>query len=294
MAERLRRSAGEIRYGDERRPLSLSVGVASFRAGRGDRLRALEDYRALVDTGALAHSDLRQAVAMIAAVAGADPAAQTSAAPERCDLLDSLVGRPSWRSEPAAVRMEDLRQLAASTHVCPPAERPARLQALVARFADLPAERPENGTPPENPPLWYGLGIWCVLSAYWVAPWINVSREVQPPPWYYGLAVAVYAFGVFFHFASDMQKHAHIQARTGTLLQTGLWARCRNPNYFGELLIYSGFCMLAMHWAPFVVLGGIVCGMWIPNMIRKDRSLSRYPEFAAWRKRSGLFVPYLL
>ena len=131
---------------------------ARFRAGRGDRLRALEDYRALVDTGALALSDLRQAVAMIAAVAGADPAAQTSAAPERCDLLDSLVGRPSWRSEPAAVRMEDLRQLAASTHVCPPAERPARLQALVARFADLPAERPENGTPPENPPLWYGLG----------------------------------------------------------------------------------------------------------------------------------------
>ena len=143
-------------------------------------------------------------------------------------------------------------------------------------------------------PLWYGLGIWGVLSAYWVTPWLIVTRNVQPPVWFLGLAVAIYAFGVFFHFASDMQKHATMTLRPGTLLTEGLWARCRNPNYFGELLIYSGFCMLAMHWAPFVVLGGIIGGMWIPNMIRKDRSLSRYPEFAAWKKRSGLIIPFVL
>lgn len=143
-------------------------------------------------------------------------------------------------------------------------------------------------------PLWYGLGIWGTLSLYWVAPWIIVSQEVTAPAWYMALAVSIYAFGVLFHFASDMQKHAHLTHRPGVLMTDGLWSRCRNPNYFGELLIYSGFCMLAMHWAPFVVLGGIVAGMWIPNMIRKDRSLSRYPEFAEWKKRSKLVIPFVI
>ncbi len=157
------------------------------------------------------------------------------------------------------------------------------LKSLV--FGDKTWEKPT--------PLWYGLGIWFVLTLYWVAPWIIVSRDVQAPPWYLALAVAIYSFGVFFHFTADMQKHAAMKLDPGTLMTDGLWARCRNPNYFGELLIYAGFCMLAMHWAPFVVLGSIVAGMWIPNMIRKDRSLARYPEFAEWKKRSRLFIPFL-
>jgi hypothetical protein len=49
-----------------------------------------------------------------------------------------------------------------------------------------------------------------------------------------------------------------------------------------------------MHWAPMAVAGIAVFGMWLPNMIKKDRSLSRYPEFAAWQRRSCLIVPRVL
>ena len=75
------------------------------------------------------------------------------------------------------------------------------------------------------------------------------------------------------------------------LITGGLWSRIRNPNYLGELLIYGGFSALAMHWAPFVVLALFVGIVWIPNMLKKDKSLSRYPEFAEWKKRSWLFIP---
>lgn len=140
----------------------------------------------------------------------------------------------------------------------------------------------------------YGLYIWSGLSLFWIAPWLITSRDLHAPPWLIGAASSVYAFGVLFHFASDMQKHVSLQLNPGHLFTTGLWARCRNPNYFGELLIYGGFSALAMHWAPMLVLALFLVIAWIPNMRRKDKSLQRYPEFAAWKSRSTLFIPFLI
>jgi steroid 5-alpha reductase family enzyme len=140
--------------------------------------------------------------------------------------------------------------------------------------------------------LGYGLFTWAGLSLYWISPWLIVSGRARPmPAWYLALAVSIYTFGIFLHFASDMQKHMHLQLRPGTLLTDGLWARVRNPNYLGELLVYGGFSMLPAHWAPALVMAAVILGGWIPFMLRKDRSLARYPEFAAWKSRSKLLLP---
>ena len=91
----------------------------------------------------------------------------------------------------------------------------------------------------EQPTGWgYGLVIWAGLTLYWIAPWLITSRDVHAPPWLLGLSVFVYAVGVFLHFAADMQKHTALALRPGQLITTGLFARTRNPNYLGELLIY--------------------------------------------------------
>ncbi len=58
-------------------------------------------------------------------------------------------------------------------------------------------------------------------------------------------------------------------------------------------MIYLGFAMLAQHWLPFVILGLVVALVFAPNMLKKDRSLARYREFAAYKKRSGLLLPKL-
>jgi len=139
----------------------------------------------------------------------------------------------------------------------------------------------------------YGLTIWGGLSLYWIAPWLITSGNVQAPPWLIGLAVAVWGIGVFFHFVSDMQKHIQLSLKKG-LIKEGLWARCRNPNYFGELLIYAGFSSLAMHWMPFAALALFVVVLWIPNMIKKDRSISRHEGFDEYKRRSKLFIPFLI
>lgn len=142
----------------------------------------------------------------------------------------------------------------------------------------------------QRAPLWYGLVIWGGLSTYWVAPVYVMRADVEAPPWRLGLAVMLFGLGVFLHFASDMQKHMHLTHRRGVLLDDGLWARSRNPNYLGELLIYGSFVVVAGHWAPAVILALWFLFVWTPNMRKKDRSLSRYPAFAAWKAHSGILL----
>jgi len=90
-----------------------------------------------------------------------------------------------------------------------------------------------------------------------------------------------------------MQKFMALEANPDRLFTQGLWRFSRNPNYFGELLIYLGFGLLAMHWIPIAILAIWVVFYWLPNMRKKDRSLARYPEFSQYRKNTRLFIPFL-
>ncbi len=140
----------------------------------------------------------------------------------------------------------------------------------------------------------YAAVTWAGLSLYWISPWLIVTGKAPAAPaWLIGGAVLVFGIGLVLHFAGDMQKHMAMQLRPGVLLTEGLWSRLRNPNYLGELMIYAGFSALTCHWLPFAVLGLFVATVWVPNMLKKDRSLSRYPAFAAWKRRSWLFLPGL-
>ena len=141
--------------------------------------------------------------------------------------------------------------------------------------------------------LAYGLVIWAGLSLYWVGGWIVMAYAVHAPLWWLALCVSIYAFGIFFHFAADMQKHTALQLRPGHLITDGLFACSRNPNYFGELLIYAGFGLLAVHWLPMAILALWVFCYWLPQMWKKDRSLSRYPEFADYARRTARFIPFI-
>jgi protein-S-isoprenylcysteine O-methyltransferase Ste14 len=102
----------------------------------------------------------------------------------------------------------------------------------------------------------------------------------------------MYILGVFLHFGGDMQKYTALKYRPGQLIQDGLFTHVRNINYFGEFLIYLGFGLLAMHWAPVIILLLWVLFVWLPRMRKKDRSLARYAGFEAYKRRSRLFIPF--
>lgn len=137
--------------------------------------------------------------------------------------------------------------------------------------------------------LFYALG----LMAYWLAPWLLMSRQPSLPVWLFAVTTTAYAIGVVLHFAADLQKATALKLRPNTLIQDGLFARVRNINYFGELLIYLSFAALSWHWLPFLVAAAAVVFVWLPNMWAKDRSLARYPEFERYQQQSWLFIPFV-
>jgi protein-S-isoprenylcysteine O-methyltransferase Ste14 len=136
------------------------------------------------------------------------------------------------------------------------------------------------------------LFIFLPLAGYYVAPYLLISRHITVPPALVGLSVFVFTFGIFLHFVSDAQKFYTLLLRRG-LIREGLFSRMRNPNYLGEILIYLGYATMSMHWLPFLILAGWVFGFFVRNMLAKDRSLARHPEFEDYRKSSGLLFPKL-
>tara|TARA_B000000441_G_scaffold127977_1_gene108270 strand:- start:104 stop:628 length:525 start_codon:yes stop_codon:yes gene_type:complete len=144
--------------------------------------------------------------------------------------------------------------------------------------------------------LFYGIVILCGLSLYWISPWIIVSgyfndgQMVIAPNWLISFAIFSFGLGVFLHFSSDMQKYISLKINTGHLITDGLFKKSRNINYVGEFLIYLSFALLSMHWLTIAILIVFIGIVWVPNMIKKDKSLSRYSEFENYKSNSRIFL----
>lgn len=141
--------------------------------------------------------------------------------------------------------------------------------------------------------IFQGVFVFGLVSLYWVAPFTLISSGTMPSLPLVAAAISLNVLGVFLHYASDAQKYYTLKYQSG-LITEGFFARCRNTNYLGEFLIYTSFAMLAQHWLPFLILAGFVGGLFVPNMLKKDQSLSRYPEFETYKSHSGLLLPRLL
>ncbi|WP_162231010.1 DUF1295 domain-containing protein [Winslowiella iniecta] len=139
----------------------------------------------------------------------------------------------------------------------------------------------------EFPRAWVGwLFIFTPLAGYYLTPYLLISNNVTVQPWLICLALSIYIIGIYLHYVSDAQKFYTLRLKKG-LITDGLFKYSRNPNYLGEIAIYMAFSIFSMHWVPFVVLACWCC-FFIRNMLRKDRSLSRYAEFEEYSKSSRL------
>lgn len=142
----------------------------------------------------------------------------------------------------------------------------------------------------QRSPLWKVLGVWVMLLGYWVAPFVLIYTRATPPPWLVCVAIVANALGTMLHYGSDAQKYYVLKVRPG-LITDGFFARTRNPNYLGEMLIYGSFAALTMHWLPWVVLAVFWAGLFLPNMIKKDRSISRHEGWQEYAARSRMLLP---
>jgi protein-S-isoprenylcysteine O-methyltransferase Ste14 len=59
------------------------------------------------------------------------------------------------------------------------------------------------------------------------------------------------------------------------------------------MLVYGSYALLVGHWLPWAVLAWVWLGIFLPNMLLAEASLSRYPEWEAYRARTGFLLPRL-
>jgi len=133
-----------------------------------------------------------------------------------------------------------------------------------------------------------------VLGPYWLAPFMLMSRTVTPPPsdvWCLACAL-VYVLGVVIMCVADAHKHFVLKVRRG-LITDGIFSYIRHPNYLGEMMIYGSFAALVGHWSSYAVLVWVWGQVFTPNMLAKEHSMSRYPEWAAYHEQSGMLLPPL-
>ncbi|CBN78305.1 conserved unknown protein [Ectocarpus siliculosus] len=125
---------------------------------------------------------------------------------------------------------------------------------------------------------------------YWAIPWIMMHHGKDVPPWFQALAIGVFSTGMFLMIGADCQKYYTLKLAPGKLITTGFFKYIRSPNYLGELMVYGALSMLtytAWGWIPFATL----VLRFSADARNKDRSMSRYEEFAEWKASSYLLLP---
>jgi steroid 5-alpha reductase family enzyme len=118
--------------------------------------------------------------------------------------------------------------------------------------------------------------------------------------WLDFLGFAVWVIGFLFETIGDWQlaKFQSDPDSKGKVMDRGLWATTRHPNYFGESLIWWGLFLIAMaeqahFWtviSPLVITFLLlkVSGV---AMLERDIS-SRRPEYQAYIRRTSAFFPW--
>ena len=128
------------------------------------------------------------------------------------------------------------------------------------------------------------------LGSYWIAPFILISSQKSVSSPIIAASISINIIGVFLHFASDAQKYFTLRIQKD-LITDGFFKKIRNTNYLGEILIYLSFSILSMSYIPFAILALFFFVVFLPRMIKKDKSLTKYASFKEYKQISGLLFP---
>ncbi len=117
------------------------------------------------------------------------------------------------------------------------------------------------------------------------------------PVAYAGIALAV--FGIVYETVADAQLAAfkHDPANSGKVMDRGLWAWSRHPNYFGEAAAWWGIWLIGAETMPglFAVAGPVFLTFtltrWSGAPLLERSVRKRRPGYDAYAERTPSFIP---
>ena len=118
--------------------------------------------------------------------------------------------------------------------------------------------------------------------------------------WLVVVGVAVWVVGVLFETVGDAQLKAYKRdPDRGPVMDRGLWAWTRHPNYFGDACVWWGIWLaggLASGWVAGLVslmapVTMTVFLVWVSGAKLLERSMMQRPGYPEYAARTSMFVP---
>lgn len=124
--------------------------------------------------------------------------------------------------------------------------------------------------------------------------------SVRPPGPLDAAAAAVTLGAIAIEAIADEQLRAFRRRRKAPseMLDTGLWAYSRHPNYFGEVLFWWGVFLFAVAagsppwWSVSGAIAITLLFVFVSIPMLDRRSAERRPEYRAYMKRVSALVPW--
>lgn len=111
--------------------------------------------------------------------------------------------------------------------------------------------------------------------------------------------VVVWLAGFFFEAIADAQLKRFLRdpANKGKIMDRGLWAYSRHPNYFGEVTQWWGVFLLALPlpYGFMTVVGPLTITLlilFVSGVPLLEKKYAGRPDFEAYKKRTSVFVPW--
>ena len=115
---------------------------------------------------------------------------------------------------------------------------------------------------------------------------MSVDTPLEPGKIRKWLSLFLYIVGVCLTLTADGQKNfilKHVKERP-LLITDGLFARTRNPNYLGEMMLYSSFATLTNHWISYSIILWAFLTIFPARMFQKEISLKQKPGYREYCK----------
>jgi steroid 5-alpha reductase family enzyme len=150
---------------------------------------------------------------------------------------------------------------------------------------------------------WTLQGLWVTFTlAAALAAITTIARE--PLGLFALIGALIWTFGFTFEVVADLQKSRFRAdpANKGRFINTGLWARSRHPNYFGEIVLWIGVTIIAVpvlsgwQWvtliSPLFVTLLLTRVSGVPLLERRaDEKWGGQADYEAYKRRTPVLIP---
>ena len=152
---------------------------------------------------------------------------------------------------------------------------------------------------------WIGQALWVALTA--CAAIIGIlSPEENTLPVLAMIGMALWLSGFTIESISDYQKRVFRKENnpTESFIHTGLWARSRHPNYFGEITLWTGIAVIALNTLSGIEYITLISPVFVYILLTRmsginlleriaDERYGHLEEYQRYKRNTPVLVPKL-